>query len=230
MPRSDKPLTEIHSLQCGSMDLTPFLTGGYDTTPLAGSQQWEVWLQRFSVSEKSIEALAKAVRKLDNQFVPVRINGYPKLVSVTIDENEPDMYHLTFNGETPEWCELKSLTILDVDLTVHLWEAYNITTLDAEAFLVTFKSSRKLTPLLGRLENDVLTHREPDYIPYKLNRQLRYGQCKFQTKMNPPRIILRRPLISRLPPKETSTPPPPPRTAPRPSTGPSVLTEGSKQS
>ena len=87
-----RKIISIDSVECQGVDLTPFMTHGFDTTPQGSRGQWTLWLQRFPVSEAAIRTLEGVISQFDNQPLPFKIDGLNRFVSVQIRANKPDEF------------------------------------------------------------------------------------------------------------------------------------------
>ena len=82
----------IESVECPGVDLTPFMTHGFDTTPQGNRGRWTLWLQRFPVSEAAIKTLEGVLSQFGDKPLPVKIDGQDRLVSVQIICEKPDEF------------------------------------------------------------------------------------------------------------------------------------------
>ena len=82
----------IHSVECPGVDLTPFMTHGFDTTPQGSRGRWTLWLQRFPVSEEAIKYLEETIAQAGDEPLGFKIDGQYRFVSVLIMDEKPDEY------------------------------------------------------------------------------------------------------------------------------------------
>ena len=85
-------IESVESVECQGVDLTPFMTHGFDTTPQGSRGRWTLWLQRFPISEEAIETLEGVISQFGDQPLPVKIDGRDRFVSVQIRANKPDEF------------------------------------------------------------------------------------------------------------------------------------------
>ena len=82
----------IESVEYPGVDLMPFMTHGFETTPLGHRGRWTLWLQRFPISEEVIKSLEKAIAQAGDKPLVFKIDGRYRFVSVQIRSNKPDEY------------------------------------------------------------------------------------------------------------------------------------------
>ena len=82
----------IDTVECPGADLTPFMTHGFETTPRGDRGQWTFWLQRFPISEEVIKTLEGVIAQFGDKPLPVKIDGWDRLVTVQIRAEKPDEF------------------------------------------------------------------------------------------------------------------------------------------
>ena len=83
---------KIDTVEYPGVDLMPFMTHGFETTPLGHRGQWTLWLQRFPISEEVIETLEEAVAQAGDKPLVFKIDGQYRFVSVQIRYGNPDEF------------------------------------------------------------------------------------------------------------------------------------------